>query len=75
MNTPLAIGDFVRCSDGTPQPPAHHKKKLRSWQYHNFTGWIHSMDSYGIGIDSDGSKMLVKIMNPRTHTIEAATAA
>jgi hypothetical protein len=84
MNTTtLSIGDFVRCSDGTPQPPAHHKKKLRHWQCHNFTGWVHSLDPKWnrVGIDKDGSKCLVLVMNAATHTITkieqpaAATAA
>lgn len=75
MNTTLAIGDFVSCSNGTPQPPAHHKRKLARWKFDNFTGWVHSIDEKfnRIGIDESGSKVLVRMMNTATHTITKAS--
>lgn len=32
------LGSIVRYSDGTPQPPARHAKKLRAWQNGNGEG-------------------------------------
>jgi hypothetical protein len=69
MNQELAIGDFVRCSDGTPPPPAHHKKKLRYWECNNFTGWINKIEpGYGIGIDKTGTGVLINIMRFGSYT-------
>ena len=27
-------------SDGKPEPPKHHKKKHREWEYRNFNGYV-----------------------------------
>ena len=32
------LGDIVSYSDGTPQPPARHKKKLAHWKHNNRSG-------------------------------------
>ena len=34
------IGEKVRVSNGQPQPPAHHTRKLRAWQGRNFNGTV-----------------------------------
>lgn len=34
----VPIGSIVSWSDGTPQPPAHHRKKLGVWKTNNSSG-------------------------------------
>jgi len=36
----LINGDKVRISDGTPEPPRHHKKKHRDWYRRNQIGYV-----------------------------------
>lgn len=32
------IGKRVNVSDGSVRPPENHKKKVREWEYNNFSG-------------------------------------
>ena len=34
----VPLGSIVRFSDGTPRPPARHRKKLSSWENRNSSG-------------------------------------
>ena len=43
------IGQVVRVYDNTPEPPKHHRKKLREWHRKNFTGYIHEETIDGTG--------------------------
>lgn len=40
MENDMEIGQKVIVRDGTPQPPAHHKRKLRAWHGRNFAGTL-----------------------------------
>ena len=47
-------GDYVKVSDGQPEPPKHHQKKHRHWGYRNFFGWVYRVeDSCGYITVSD----------------------
>ena len=39
------IGKIVQVSDGTPMPPQHHKKKLKTWRQRNYTGVLKEVKS------------------------------
>ena len=40
----LKVGDIVLVSDGKPQPPARHTKKLTEWRFRNFTGTVTNLE-------------------------------
>ena len=40
----LAIGTPVIVSDGKPRPPAHHKRKVRSWEARNYAGTLDGVE-------------------------------
>ena len=47
-------GDFVRVSNGQPEPPKHHKKKHREWGYMNFEGYVWRDETEKFGTISVG---------------------
>ena len=49
-------GRLVRVSDGTPRPPERFNKKLKTWEYSNFSGELGE-----IRVSRDGSKMTAEI--------------
>lgn len=72
MQSTIQKGDFVRVSDGTPKPPAHHKRKVTRWEGSNFTGWVHRIETgscYRIGIDKTGTGVMIHMLNPDRYTI------
>lgn len=46
----LQRGDRVRVSNGQPEPPKHHKKKHREWEFRNFEGYVWDCDSLGVSV-------------------------
>lgn len=43
-------GDKVRVSDGTQQPPRHHKRKLEAWECRNYDGTVWSADEKEVNV-------------------------
>lgn len=37
-------GTALTISDGTPQPPKHHTKKLAAWKIKNHTGYFYGYE-------------------------------
>jgi len=40
----FSVGDRVRVSDGTKEPPKHHSRKLSSWKGRNYTGAVDEVE-------------------------------
>jgi hypothetical protein len=70
----LKKGDKIHVSDGTPQPPKHHKKKLRTWVCSNYTGFLYefgySCGRYEVKVAPSPGGMLVNCydMNAKTFS-------
>ena len=58
-------GDKVSVSDGTKEPPKHHKRKHATWEFNNFTGWVHRVEKDGsIAVDSTGTGVMCIVVRP-----------
>ncbi len=40
----LQVGTRITISNAQPQPPAHHKRKLKEWQSQNYIGYVYEVD-------------------------------
>lgn len=38
------VGQPVRVSDGTKEPPKHHTKKHGAWELRNYDGFVNQVD-------------------------------
>lgn len=74
MNHELQKGDRVRVSDGTPQPPKHHKRKLAIWQMRNFDGYVWRVEPGRVAVDPTGSGMVVQVCHLNEVSVEPLTA-
>lgn len=55
----LEKGTRVRVSDGTEEPPKHHKKKHRLWLMNNFDGYVYRHDQFGVTVAKNINDMVV----------------
>ena len=73
ITPPLTKGTPVHISDGTPRPPAHHRKKLESWQFYNRDGFIHADEGEYVTIDFTGKGCAVWRLRRSMVTITPKT--
>jgi len=40
QSAPIALGTYVKVSDGQPRPPERFTRKLKDWKYDNYEGVV-----------------------------------
>lgn len=65
----IQTGDCVMVTNGEPRPPEHHSKKLRTWKFSNYTGWVYRIEPNGTYcISEKKGGILVKCYRPEGNS-------